>query len=161
MRLTFETYWPLILAPIIPCMWWIRRFTAAGLSPKQLLLSTIIRTIVVTLPVLAMMQPVFYWPGAAVSAVYLLDVSQSVSPSAIQDAIQWIRQTNEAGKPSNSRFIAFAANSMGFERLEDLTQVPVSSQAGRNAVDRSETDIAAALERAMRSFAPKSVAASY
>jgi Ca-activated chloride channel homolog len=154
MRLTFETYWPLILALIVPVLWWMRRFTVADLSPKHLFLSTAIRTVIVMLLVLAMMQPVVRLPGASVSAVYLLDVSQSVSPSAIQEAIQWIRKTNDAGKPATSWFIAFAGNSIGFERLEDLTQVSVSSQASRNAVDQSQTNIAAAVERALRSFSP-------
>jgi len=154
MRLTFETYWPLLLALIIPFLWWTRRNTVAGLSPKHLLLSSTIRTVTVSLLVLAMMQPVLRLPGAAVSVVYLLDVSQSVAPSAIQNALQWIRQTNDSGNPSDSRFIAFGGNSLGFERLEDLTHVAVSSQTSRNAVDQSQTDIAAALERAMRSFAP-------
>src|SRR6185295_4100947 len=101
MRLTLETYWPLVLALIIPCLWWMRRYTAAALSPKQLLLSTFIRTIIVSLLVAALMQPVIHWPGAAVSSIYLLDVSQSIAPSAIQDAIEWIRETNAAGKPSD------------------------------------------------------------
>jgi len=154
-RLTFHTYWPLVLALIVPCLWWMRRFSVAGIDSRQLLLSTVIRTVIVSLLVVAMMQPILRWPGAPVSAVYLLDVSQSVSPSAIQDAIQWIRQTNDAGKPSSSRFIAFAANSKGFDRLEELTQVAVASQAGRNAIDQSQTDIAAALEHALQSFAPE------
>ena len=88
MRLTFETYWPLLLALIIPFLWWTRRGTAAGLSPKHLSLSTAIRIAIVALLTLAMMQPVLRWSGAAVSAIYLLDISQSVAPSAIQNAIQ-------------------------------------------------------------------------
>jgi Ca-activated chloride channel homolog len=154
MRLTFTTYWPLLLALIIPFLWWSRRNTIAGLSPKHLLLSTAIRTAIIGLLLLAMMQPVVHIAGAAVSVIYLLDVSQSVAPSAIQNSIDWIRQTNEAGNPSNSRFIAFGGNSMGFEQLDDLTHVAVSSQANRNAVDQSQTDIASAVERAIRSFAP-------
>jgi len=154
MRLTFETYWPLLLALIIPFLWWTRRGTVAGLSPKHLSLSTAIRVLIVGVLVLAMMQPVLHWPGAAVSAIYLVDVSQSVAPSAIQNALQWVRQTNDAGKPSNSMFIAFGGNAKGFDRLEDLTHVAVSSEANRNAIDQSQTDIAAAIERALRSFAP-------
>ncbi|HLQ76320.1 MAG TPA: vWA domain-containing protein, partial [Terriglobia bacterium] len=154
MRLTFETLWPLILALVIPCLWWMRRYTAAGLSPKQFLLSTLIRTVIVALLVAALMGPVIHWPGAAVSSVYLLDVSQSIAPSAIQNAVQWIRETNKAGNPSDAHFIAFASNSKGFEHLDDLTQVAVSSEASRNAIDQSRTDIASALERAILTFAP-------
>ena len=154
MRLTFETYWPLLLALIVPLIWWTRRGTVAGLSPKHLSLSTAIRIVIVGLLLLAMMQPVLHWPGAAVSAIYLVDVSQSVAPSAIQNALQWIRQTNDAGKPSNSMFIAFGGNAKAFDRLDDLTHVAVSTQANQNAIDQSQTDIAAAVERGLRSFAP-------
>ncbi|HET9130103.1 MAG TPA: VWA domain-containing protein, partial [Terriglobia bacterium] len=154
MRLTFQTYWPLLLALIIPFLWWTRRGTIAGLSPKHLSLSTAIRIAIVCLLTLAMMQPILQWPGAAVSAIYLLDVSQSAAPSAIQNAIQWIRKTNDAGKPSSSLFIAFGGNAKGFDRLEDLTHVAVSSQANGVAIDQSQTDIAGAMERALRSFAP-------
>jgi hypothetical protein len=79
MRLTFETYWPLLVALIIPFLWWTNRGTVAGLSRKHLFLSTSIRSAILSLLLLAMMQPVLHWPGSAVSAIYLLDVSQSVA----------------------------------------------------------------------------------
>ena len=154
MRLTFETYWPLLLVPIIPFVWWTNRSTIAGLSRKHLLLSTVIRTSLLSILLLAMMQPVLHWPGAAVSTIYLLDVSQSVAPPAIQNAFEWIRHTNEAGKPAHSSYIAFGGNSKAFENLDDLMHVEVSSEASRSAVDQSQTDIAGAMERAMRTFAP-------
>ena len=47
-----------------------------------------------SLLILALMQPVLKRSGDWISAVYLMDVSESVSPSAIQNALQWIEQTN-------------------------------------------------------------------
>jgi len=132
----------------------MRRSTAADLSLKHLRVSTIIRTAIVLLLVLALMQPIFYREGSAVSTVYLLDVSESISSSAMQDAIHWIRKTNEAGQPSDSRFIAFAANSIAFDTLDELTQVSVSSHGGGHSINQSQTDIAAALQDALHRFAP-------
>jgi hypothetical protein len=89
--------------------------------------------------ILAMTQPVLHLPSSAVSIAYVLDVSKSISPSSLQESIEWIRRTNTAGNPSHSRFIAFAANSKSFDRIEDLTQVAVSATS-KCQCDQSEPD---------------------
>src|SRR4051812_25442164 len=157
MRLTVENYWPLALAVIVPFVWWMRQSTVADLSPKHLRLSTTIRTTMISLLILALMQPTFYRHTSAISTVYLLDVSESVSSASIQSAIQWIRNVTDAGHPSDSRYIAFASNSVSFESLDDLTQVSVSNKvgrAGRDTIDQSETNIASAMVGALHHFAP-------
>jgi len=157
MRLTFETYWPLILAAIVPFIWWARQSTVANLSPKHLRISTTIRTSIIVLLTLALMQPRLYRYTSEISLIYLLDVSESVSSASIQNAIQWIRTTNDAGRPSDSGFIAFGSNSIPFETLDELTQVSVSNHAvrnGRQAIDQTDTNIAAALDAALHHFAP-------
>ena len=97
MHLTVETYWPLVLAAIVPVVWWMRQSTVVDLSSKHLHLSTTLRTAIIALLILALMQPTFYRYGSAISTVYLLDVSESVSSASIQNAIQWIRKTTDAG----------------------------------------------------------------
>ena len=154
MRFTFDTYWPLALLLLVPYFWWVQRKTLTDLSPRHLQLAGAIRTTIVLLITLALMQPVVYRSGAFVSAVYLLDVSESVSPQAIQSAIQWIQQTNTAGHPDHARFIPFAANSTVFENLDQLKEVQVASSASRGSIDQSGTDIENAIDTAIRSFAP-------
>src|SRR6185295_17062406 len=110
MRFTFDTYWPVLLLLIIPYLWWVQRRTLTDLSPKHLQLAGIIRSAIVALITLALMQPVIYRAGSWISVVYLLDVSQSVAPGAIESSIQWIRQANTEGRPDHARFIPFAAN---------------------------------------------------
>jgi uncharacterized membrane protein/uncharacterized protein YegL len=153
-RFTFDTYWPLLLALLIPYLWWAPRRTLTDLSPKHLKLLTAIRSTIVALIVFALMQPVIYRPGSWMSVVYLLDVSESVSPPAIQSAIQWIQQTNDAGHPDHARFIPFAANATVFETLDQLKTVQVASNASRGSIDQSGTDIENAIDTAIRSFAP-------
>src|SRR6267143_5578149 len=97
--LTLETYWPLLLLPVIPYIWWIRRRTWVDLSLKHSKVIAMVRSAIIALLAIAMMEPVIYRSGAWVSVVYLLDISQSVSPAEIQSAIQWIRRTNDSGKP--------------------------------------------------------------
>src|SRR5215468_3253492 len=93
---TFDTYWPLALLLIIPYLWWVQRKTLTDLSPKHLQLSGAVRSTIVVLIALALMQPVLYRSGSWMSVVYLLDLSESISPAAIQDAIQWIQQANDS-----------------------------------------------------------------
>ena len=154
MRLSFDTYWPLALLLIIPYVWWVQRRTLTDLTPKHLQLSGAVRSAIVALIALALMQPVLYKSGAWMSVVYLLDVSQSVSPASIQTGIQWIQQTNDSGHPDHSRFVPFAANSTVFDTLEQLKQVEVASQSSRGSIDQSATDIESAIDTAIRSFAP-------
>src|SRR5215475_12265478 len=153
-RFTFDTYWPLVLLLLIPYLWWVQRKTLTDLSAKHLQLAGAIRSTIVALIAVALMQPVIYRSGAFVSAVYLLDVSESVAPQALQSAIEWIQQTNAAGHPDHARFIPFAANSTIFENLDQLKEVQVAQQASRGSIDQSGTDIENAIDTAIRSFAP-------
>jgi uncharacterized membrane protein/uncharacterized protein YegL len=154
MQLSFDTYWPLLLLLLIPYLWWMQRKTLTDLSPKHLQLGGGVRSIIVLFIALAMMQPVLYKSGAWESVVYLLDVSESVAPSSIQTAIQWIQQTNNSGHPDHARFIPFAANSVVFETLDGLKQVEVANRSSRESIDQSATDIESAMDTAIRSFAP-------
>ena len=154
MRFTFDTYWPVFLLLIIPFLWWVQKRTGTDLSPKHLQLSGAVRSAIVALMAVALMQPVIYRSGVWVSVVYLLDVSQSVSPSAIQSAIQWIQQTNESGRPAHARFIPFGANSTVFNDLNQLKNVEVSNGPAKGGIDQSATDIEQAVDSAVRSFAP-------
>ena len=154
MRLSFDTYWPLLLLLIIPYLWWMQRRTQTDLSPKHLQLSGAVRSLIVILTAVAMAQPTVYRSGAWVSIVYLLDVSGSVSPAGIQSGLQWIQQANGSGHPDHARFVPFAANSTVFETLDQLKQVEVANKSSRDSIDQSATDIESAIDTAIRSFAP-------
>jgi uncharacterized membrane protein len=154
MRLSFDTYWPSLLLLLIPYLWWVQRRTLTDLSSKHMQLAGAVRSAIVALVAFALMQPVLYRAGAWISVVYLLDVSQSVSAAAIQSGIQWIQQTNDAGRPQHARFIPFAANSTVFEKLDQLKEVRVASSAAGGSIDQSGTNIEDAIDAAIRSFAP-------
>lgn len=154
MGLTFEKLWPLLLLALVPYVWWVCRRTAVDLSPSHLRLSTVVRSAVIVCIVLALSQPSVRHAAQGISALYLLDVSQSVSPSSVQEAMQWIRQAVDSGKAAESRFIAFAANSIVFDSLDDLSKVQVSGKERAGAIDQSKTRLADALNHAVRSFNP-------
>ena len=152
--ITFQTLWPLLLLAAIPYFWWVSQKTLTDLSPGHLKLGTGVRSAIVACLALALMQPVLNRSGNWVSVVYLLDVSQSVSPQAISEAIDWIEETEAVGNPDHSRFIPFASNSLVFEELDELRTVQVTSIPTDGAIDQSATDIERALTQASRSFAP-------
>jgi Ca-activated chloride channel homolog len=152
--LTFDTYWPLLLLALVPYIWIVQRQSATDLSPKHLQTAGIVRSAIVVLLVTALMQPVLKRSGNWISAVYLIDVSESVSPAAIQNAIHWIEETNAAGHPHQARFIPFGSNSQVMQSVGDLQNVIVSAKASNGSIDQSETDFEDAVDRALRSFAP-------
>ena len=155
MRFTFYTYWPLALPLIVlPYVWWVQKRTVTGLSTKKLKLLSWVRSAVVILLAIALMQPAFYRAGAWLSVIYLVDVSKSVSPGAVQSATQWIQQTNQTGNPDNARFIPFARNSIQFETLDQLRNVQVTDEIVAGSIDQSGTNIEQAIDDALRSFPP-------
>jgi len=155
MRFSIDTYWPLLLLLLIPYVLWVQRKTLTDLSPRHLQLAGLVRSAIIALIAVALMQPVLYRSGAWLSVVYLLDVSQSVAPSAIQSGIQWIKQTNDSGRPEHARFIPFASNSTVFEKADQMKEVHVAANtAAGGSIDQSGTNIEDAIDTAIRSFAP-------
>src|SRR5262245_58674408 len=112
MSLIFEHYWPLVFLLAIPVLIRVRRQSAVDLSPKHLRLSLLIRCALITLLALALMQPSLLRSSSRIATVYLLDVSQSISPSAVQDGLAWIRRIGSTG--ASPKFLAFGANSLAF-----------------------------------------------
>ena len=152
--MTFESYWPLLLMGAIPYFWWVRGQTLTDLNPSHLKLGTTVRSVMAGLLVLALTEPTLHRSGDWMSVVYMLDVSQSVSPQAISSAIDWIEETDEAGGGSHSAFMAFASNSLVFEDLDELRTVQVTDRPAEGVIDQSATDLEGALAEASRSFAP-------
>jgi Ca-activated chloride channel family protein len=154
MSLSFDIYWPLLLLALVPYLWLVQRRTQTDLSPKHLRLAGSLRSAIVVLLALALMRPVLQRSGQWMSVIYLLDVSQSISPPAIQSSIEWIQKANEAGRPDHARFVPFAGNSVLLETIDQLKTVQVSNRSLTGSIDQSGTDIEDAVDRALRSFAP-------
>jgi Ca-activated chloride channel homolog len=154
MSLIFEHYWPLLLLGLIPFLVLVQRRSAVDLSPKHHDLSLFLRCSLIVLLALALMQPTLLRSSARVAVAYLLDVSQSVSPSAVQEGLEWIRKTSASGSSSSSTYVAFGANSLAFDTPEALAKAPVSSKPQPGAIDQTKTALASALDHAARSFPP-------
>src|SRR5881296_682085 len=116
-----------------------------------------VRSGIIALLALALMEPAIQRSAAPISVAYLLDVSQSVAPADIQSAIQWIRRTNDSGRPDHVRYIPFGENARVFDSLDRLEAVGVaegpSDDAG-DAIHQSATNIEVAVDSALQNFAP-------
>jgi Ca-activated chloride channel homolog len=149
-----QTYWPLLLLLAIPFIWQVQRSTTMDFARKHLQLSVAVRAAVVLLLVFALMQPMVYRSGPWLSVAYVLDVSKSVSPAAVQSAINWIQQTNRSGNPASARFVPFGANAAVLETLDQLKSISVADNSANGSIDQSGTNIEAAVDNALQAFPP-------
>ena len=158
MHITFEQTWPLLMLTAVAGLWWVRRHTIIEFHPRQLDLMLLLRGVALTLVILAMSQPVLHRSGSWLSVVYLLDISHSVKPVAVDEAITWVQEAVETGEADTSGFFAFGANALQADDAAGLREVRVADGAVLGAVDRSATDLAAAIERGLAALPPYHVA---
>ena len=162
MPISFMSWWPVLLLPVVAFIWWTRNHSDTSLSGRHLAVLTWVRTGAVVLLILALMRPVWSRASQSISAVFLIDVSKSIAPDFLQAAIRWTREATETGKPEHARFLAFADHATAVDTPEALGSVAVfdSTALGANpnvpkgAIDQSETNIEVALRHAITSFAP-------
>ena len=141
MSITLSHYWPLLLLLALPPVWWMRTHTSVGLSGRHLLASTMARTAVIVLLVLALTQPVWNRAGNWISVVYVLDVSSSVDPDFVDTAIDWIAASSAAGNPAHAGYVAFGGSARSVESAAGIRSVPVSAGGADRSIDRSATNL--------------------
>jgi uncharacterized membrane protein/uncharacterized protein YegL len=141
--------WLLLLVPLV---WVASRFSRTNFNPRQHLLQTIVRTVVLTVLAVALARPVMEVGSSRVSVVYVVDVSYSVSSQSVQEAATRIAELNASLKPDHSRIVAFARHAQVVADGNALTQLVTAE--GQTSVDRSASDLDAALAAARAELAP-------
>lgn len=157
MSLTLEQSWPLLLLVGVVPILWIRRHSLIEFHPRQVDTMVALRAAAFVLVVLALTQPVLHRSGSWLSVVWLVDVSRSVDPRDIDAGIDWIAEATDAGEVESARYVAFGGNALVVDEVDELRGVPVADGPARGAVDRSSTDLAGALERAIAALPPHHV----
>ena len=89
MSLSVESYWPLLLAPAVLFLFWVRRRTETSLSGRHLAALTLVRSAVALMLLVTLMRPHLHRPSKDVSAVFAVDVSRSIAPEFLSAAIPW------------------------------------------------------------------------
>ena len=158
MKLTVSHYWPLLLLVAVPFLWRMRRRSETGLSPPHSKVSTLARSVVILFLTLALMQPVWHRSGHWVSVVYVLDVSWSVAPEFIDEALDWMSAATQKGSPSQARYVAFATDPHLVDEVTLIPSLPVTStvsgRAPSGVLVQTETNIESALRQSLQDFAP-------
>ncbi|NKB88237.1 MAG: VWA domain-containing protein [Acidobacteria bacterium] len=157
MSLSLTHTWPLFLLPGVLLLWWARRTSLIEFHPRQVDLMVGARIIAFVAAVLAMAQPVLSNAGSWLAVAYVLDVSQSIDPRAIEEGIRWVEDAVEQGDGDSTRFVAFGDNVVSAEDPDAFRTLRVSDGAVAGAVDRSATDLAGALDRAVAALPPHHV----
>lgn len=143
----------LALLSVLPLLLWGSTYSLADLPPVQRVLLFLLRSTLIGVFTLALARPVRVSDSARVSAVVLVDVSDSVAGESLAEARSIANRIWEAGKDHDVKLITFASRPRS---------VPIARQAGAlPAIERhdgekagSATDIQAALQLAYGLFAP-------
>jgi Mg-chelatase subunit ChlD len=135
--------WLLLLATL-PAIWLIRARSLTDLSRAQQALSAAVRSLLVAGLVVALARPALTRFETRVSAVYLVDVSDSVSDAQLAAAHEEVSRALAARGDHDVRVITFA-------RRPRLLEVPARGPLppfARHAGGGDATDLAAALRLA-------------
>lgn len=158
--MAFEASWPLLLLPFLGVVVWVGLRSGLRWPKPRLRASLILRAAAVGLLLLALCRPVVRAGSGEVSVAFLLDVSRSVAPESLREAVAWAEEAGRALGPEDAHFIAFADRPVSVEGASDLLGVRVfdsGSAPGRappDALDQGRTDIEAALRHAASRFPP-------
>ena len=148
-----QALWLLLLLPVVWALAWHDRARHAG---RRLFGATVLRTVAVSLVVVAVAQPRIAERSQAVSVVYAIDVSRSVSSAFLTRTLAWIRSINARHQPAEARYVVFADHAKLVESLDEVAAVAVSSgdrSAASGAIAQGVTDLEEALRTAAFGFA--------
>ncbi|HUX85481.1 MAG TPA: vWA domain-containing protein, partial [Chloroflexota bacterium] len=135
----------LLLFLLVPAFVLIDRSGVRMRSPSRRYTLLVIRLIGFSLIVLALAGPQIWTGTDQLSTVFLLDRSASVSPTAQQDAVNWIESAIRQKRPTDRAAVVSFAGDAAVE--QGLTQV-AAAIAPNAQLDRNHTNINAALRLA-------------
>ncbi len=156
MSLTWTDPSALWLLALVPLVWLAHLLARTNFNVRQRWLQAAVRSALLAAIACALARPVVATSSSQQSIVYLVDVSHSVSSRAIEDAAQKIDDLNGALRPAHASVVAFGrdaavlADSAALRRLAP----PEAGEPGTEPVDRSGTDLEAALDAARAELTP-------
>jgi uncharacterized membrane protein/uncharacterized protein YegL len=156
MTITVTTPAALWLLAIVPTVWFGRWVTRTNFNSRQQMVQAAVRSLVLAALALAAARPVISMGSSALSVVYVVDVSHSISSRAIEDAAASIDRMQAEVRPSHSRIVAFGGDAVAIAstaELRELAKVDVKSETAV-AVHRETSDIERALSEARAELAP-------
>ena len=158
MNLALTSAWPLLLLLALPLVWLLARRARAAVGRPRLVGATVLRAVALAAIAFALTQPVWNRASEAVSVVYALDVSGSVSPRFVSESLRWIAAINGRHQPAQAGYVVFADRARLFDSLEQVRAAALAtgdgSDAPGEAIHQGATDLEQALRTALPAFAP-------
>ena len=147
------------LLAAVPVVWLAHLVARTTFNPRQRWIQATARSLLLAALALAVARPVLSTNSPRQSIVYVVDISHSVSSRAIEDAARKIDEFNASLHPTHWRIVAFASTSATVAdtaALRRLAQVDTANAV--DAIDRTGSDLEAALGAARAQLAPDSTA---
>ena len=127
--LHFAARWPLWLLAALPLVCWLAWRHRSGLSGLRVASAATLRCAAIVLVMLALMGPTVQRGVREISVVYAIDISHSVSPGFLGDALEWIRDANAQHTPAQVRYVVFADQATLLTRVDDAVSIAATPQA--------------------------------
>jgi uncharacterized membrane protein len=152
--LTWTAPSALWLLVAIPLVWAAHVAARTNFNLRQRRLQAAIRSLLLAALATALARPVISSRSSRESVVYAVDVSQSVGTPGIEDAARRIDEIAAAIRPDHSRIVAFGAGAQTVDGTKALRDLARADPSAPGAIDRSGTDLEAALDAARSELAP-------
>lgn len=136
------------LTLFLPILWLIARGTLSDLPRYQRAINIILRALVLSAIIAALVQVVFTSFESRVSTIFLVDTSASVPDEVLEKAVTFINEAHQAKGPRDDlRVVAFAQHPYTVEWPAEgpLTSIPRPNNSPENQDEHLYTDIAAGL----------------
>ncbi|MGI8913683.1 MAG: VWA domain-containing protein [Chloroflexota bacterium] len=140
----------LLFLLLAACSVLLSRFSRMYLPPARRRLSLALRLVLLALVTLAIAQPRIAVPENSLNVVFLVDASDSVGSSGVDQATAWIRQAlGRLGAKDRAGVVVFGKDALVEEALTHSGQLPDLA----SAPVRSATDIGGAMRLGMAMLA--------
>jgi uncharacterized membrane protein len=152
--LTLSSPAALWLLAAVPLVWVAMRFGRTNFNRGQQRTQAVLRSLLLALLAFALARPVIATGSSRLSVIYVVDVSQSIAPAAIERAASKIEALQRDLTPAHSSIVAFGLDA---KVLPDVAAVRAIAGQDPSAeggpVDRSGSDLERALSEARAEIA--------
>ncbi len=136
------TGWVLGALLLVLVIEWLLARRRRGVSRRQWRGAMALRIAVAGLLIAALLAPVVRRPADRAATVFLIDASDSVGASGVEDALDWTREALQSrGRDDVAGVVVFGAEA----RLEQLVQATSELGSPRVVIDPSATNLEAAI----------------
>jgi uncharacterized membrane protein/Mg-chelatase subunit ChlD len=150
--ITFDRPWYLLLLALMPVLWWLGRHSLTGLGPVRRWTALALRSVVVTMLVLALAELQWVQRDKRLTVIYLLDQSLSIPLAQREEMIDYVNRAVAQHRTGDDRagVIVFGRDAqVEFPPLDERVQLDKRIES---LLDREYTNLAGAIKLAQATF---------